>query len=322
MSWPSLEACVELTHLPQTNEPCLSLPHPPMPTLHLLCLSHFFLAHSFLLPPSSKCHSFYYPSLPPPSHTVFFLVWLGTGLLTVGSKQTTSPASVTAAAAAVAAATGATAGLVEQGSMVASSWGGGVLSVIPLPLCPCLLFPLSSLPAWQLKAWWLITSLTESLIDLRCQLGFHLIGNKHFVTCTEFLLLTLRFHWQIPILSVAAPQSGWKPGYCCHLLHLLIVHIHLIIFISKCNPPIFSLISSHSFLLQLNLSNKKHSSHRLFYLHHSLHHHLLLIPLSSSSFPLSSFLCLTMTRKVCPLSLSEGNCWWWMLHGALEWCMP
>lgn len=37
----------------------------------------------------------------------------------MGSRQTTSPASVTAAAAAVAAAAGTTAGLVEQGSTVA-----------------------------------------------------------------------------------------------------------------------------------------------------------------------------------------------------------
>lgn len=51
--------------------------------------------------------------------------------LTVGSRQTAAPASVTAAAAAVAAAAGTTAGLVEQGDTAAR-----LCSVLTLKLAP------------------------------------------------------------------------------------------------------------------------------------------------------------------------------------------
>lgn len=63
-------------------------------------------------------------------------VWLGIWLLTVGSRQTTAPASVTAAAAAVAAAAGTTAGLVEQGITVAHP-GHATPPTLPL-VCTCL----------------------------------------------------------------------------------------------------------------------------------------------------------------------------------------
>lgn len=113
-------------------------------TFHFPILSIYFwwLAHTLHI-------TFYSPilNIPPPFTssitssppwpvTCFLHVWLGIGSLTVGSRQTTSPASVTAAAAAVAAAAGTTAGLVEQGSTVAHP--GHATPLLPLLLlCTC-----------------------------------------------------------------------------------------------------------------------------------------------------------------------------------------
>ncbi len=133
--------CLFVSHLfllfphPAHLPPAVSLTYPPPLT--------FF---SFAL--VSKCHSAlspsFSPSFPPCPVTLFLHAWLGIGLLTVGSRQTTAPASVTAAAAAVAAAAGTTAGLVEQGSMVAHL--GHATPPPLLLLCSCLLHLILILP--------------------------------------------------------------------------------------------------------------------------------------------------------------------------------
>lgn len=119
---------------------CYFLPPPYLPTS---CCIRLLVNHLL-----TKYHSTLSPSLPlvplsPFSHIPFLLalwlflhVWLGIWLLTVGSRQTTAPASVTAAAAAVAAAAGTTAGLVEQGITVAHP-GHATPPTLPL-VCTCL----------------------------------------------------------------------------------------------------------------------------------------------------------------------------------------